>query len=210
LEDALSSCYVLLAVIGPSWLNLASGPSEERAGEEQDFVRLEIETALARGIRVIPILVNDTPRPMATDLPESLRSMTRRQDLRIKDETFRGDSNRLLDQLEQVIEAELAEPGLPPKPWSADLIDKSWRRRVLRVVLGDRIHVIRLQTTTYFSETLTVDDQKPIGVDRSPVELELDRGASPVPARLHFHSEPPVGWISDVRLEVAGEVLYEE
>ncbi len=55
ITEAVSSCAVLLAVIGPRWL-AAAGPDERRLDDAGDFVRLEIEAALARGVRVIPVL----------------------------------------------------------------------------------------------------------------------------------------------------------
>jgi hypothetical protein len=50
---AVQSCAVLLAVIGARWL-AAAGPDGRRLDDPGDFVRLEIEAALARGVRVIP------------------------------------------------------------------------------------------------------------------------------------------------------------
>jgi hypothetical protein len=70
-QDALSHSDVVIAVIGPKWL----GPhrsSRSRIKEDIDPVRIEIETALQKGIRVIPVLVNHATMPKPVDLPESL------------------------------------------------------------------------------------------------------------------------------------------
>src|SRR5690349_16640099 len=56
LQDAVSRCDLVLAVIGKRWL---SPTGRLRLQEPNDFVRLEVATALARGIRVIPVLVQD-------------------------------------------------------------------------------------------------------------------------------------------------------
>src|SRR5262245_32220300 len=52
---AVASCQVLLAIIGPAWLSSADGQGRRRLDEPDDIVRLEIEAALERGVRVIPI-----------------------------------------------------------------------------------------------------------------------------------------------------------
>jgi hypothetical protein len=56
IEEAVASCEVLIAVIGRSWLSTA-GRNTGRFENPNDFVRLEITTALSRDIRVIPVLV---------------------------------------------------------------------------------------------------------------------------------------------------------
>jgi hypothetical protein len=62
LEKALAQTNVLLAVIGPRWMELLS---ERQASGERDYVREEIAGALKRGITVIPVLVERTPLPRA-------------------------------------------------------------------------------------------------------------------------------------------------
>lgn len=74
LGDAVAQADVLLAVIGNQWAELMRA----RMGEEDDFVRIEIESALARNIPVIPLLVGGAPMPGAGDLPPSLAAVRRR------------------------------------------------------------------------------------------------------------------------------------
>jgi hypothetical protein len=71
ITGAVQSCAVLLAVIGGRWLE-AAGPDGRRLDDPDDFVRLEIEAALARGVRVIPVLVDGTTMPRPDQLPASL------------------------------------------------------------------------------------------------------------------------------------------
>ena len=62
LRYALDKCGVLLAVIGPNWLSSASD-GRRRLDDPDDWVLREISTALARGIRVVPILINGADMP---------------------------------------------------------------------------------------------------------------------------------------------------
>ena len=45
LDEAVSSCSVLLAVIGPQWLNIRDSSGNRRLDDSNDFVRLEIASA---------------------------------------------------------------------------------------------------------------------------------------------------------------------
>jgi hypothetical protein len=56
INRAVAASTVLLAVIGPNWLTAADERGRRRLDNPGDFVRLEIEAALARDVRVIPIL----------------------------------------------------------------------------------------------------------------------------------------------------------
>jgi len=73
-EEAVGSCDVLLAVIGQRWLQATGETGAPRVQDEHDLVRLEIEAALSRKIRVIPVLVQDSRLPSAEEMPEGLRA----------------------------------------------------------------------------------------------------------------------------------------
>jgi len=63
LSAEIARCDVLLAVIGPRWLELSDDQGNRRIDDSSDIVRIEISTALQRGIPVIPILLNGTKTP---------------------------------------------------------------------------------------------------------------------------------------------------
>lgn len=71
---SVSECKLLLALIGPDWLQAAQ-VGQRRLDDPADFVRLEIDQALREGKRVIPVLFDDTPMPRPADLPEPLRAL---------------------------------------------------------------------------------------------------------------------------------------
>src|SRR4026208_534969 len=82
IENAVGSCEILIAVIGRSWLS-ASGTG--RLDNPNNFVRLEIATALRRKVRVIPALVQRATMPKPQDLPEDLAKLTRRNAIELSD-----------------------------------------------------------------------------------------------------------------------------
>jgi TIR domain len=100
---AVGSCDVLLALIGDQWV--ADEDGRRRLDEPDDFVRLEIETALTRNVRVIPILVDGATMPRAEQLPPSLARLVRRQALELSPARFDSDTSRLL----KVLDTTLAE-----------------------------------------------------------------------------------------------------
>jgi outer membrane protein assembly factor BamB len=103
ITNAVGSCAVLLAVIGRRWLTATDEKGRRRLDEPGDFVRLEIETALERGIRVIPVLVEDARLPNAADLPDSLVALASRQALELSPNRFASDSAHLLQRLDTLL-----------------------------------------------------------------------------------------------------------
>lgn len=78
ISQAVAACRVLLVIIGPAWLSATDERGGRRLDNPDDIVRLEVEAALARGVRLIPILVEGTVMPGQRDLPESLVGLARR------------------------------------------------------------------------------------------------------------------------------------
>jgi hypothetical protein len=103
LENALAQCVVLIAVIGKNWLAATDQFGGRRLDDPGDFVRLEIERALARNIRVIPILVDGTPMPRVADLPESMAPLVRRNGRQMSHARFGSDVLELVSTLERLI-----------------------------------------------------------------------------------------------------------
>jgi hypothetical protein len=102
IDLALVKADTLLVVIGRKWLESRDAAGKRRLENPQDFVRLEIESALRHGIRVVPVLVQGTAAPSASELPESLRPLARIQAHELSDSRWQYDVVRLVDLLEQV------------------------------------------------------------------------------------------------------------
>lgn len=94
IEDSLRRVQAVLVVIGPHWIGAidAGGPRLEQAG---DYVRREVELALASGKPVIPVLVGGAPMPAAAALPSSMRALANRNALTLGDANWAADLARL-------------------------------------------------------------------------------------------------------------------
>jgi hypothetical protein len=98
ISRSLSICDVVLVVIGPRW----TGPREgqpPRIQEENDWVRLEVATALQRNVRVVPLLVDGGSLPRLEDLPPDLQPLLRRQSMEISNKRWRYDTEQLISFL---------------------------------------------------------------------------------------------------------------
>lgn len=117
ITGAVGDGDVLLVLIGDRWLTLIDDQGRRRLDDPGDFVRLEIEAALARGVRVIPILVGSAGMPPAEKLPAGLAKLSRRQALELSPSRFESDMNRLVRVLDRTLDelqgppAELRTPS---------------------------------------------------------------------------------------------------
>src|SRR5262245_7845344 len=75
LREEVATCRVLLAMIGPNWLDAHGEDGSRRLDNPKDFVRIEIATALQGDIPVIPILLYGAKLPKANQLPDDLREL---------------------------------------------------------------------------------------------------------------------------------------
>jgi formylglycine-generating enzyme required for sulfatase activity len=105
IERNVGSCDVLIAVIGKHWLISTGEKRRRRLGNPNDFVRLEIATALKRNIRVIPVLVDGASMPPSGQLPEDLKQLALRNALNVSHERFRADAERLIGGVGRALES---------------------------------------------------------------------------------------------------------
>jgi TIR domain-containing protein len=61
----ISNSDVLLTAIGPHWQELNNESGVRKLDDEKDVVRLEIQTALAKQVQIVPILVDAARMPRA-------------------------------------------------------------------------------------------------------------------------------------------------
>lgn len=67
LKQAIASSKIMIALIGAQWLT--------KIHQADDYVRMEIEEALANRIPVLPVLIGNTPMPTAEELPETISTI---------------------------------------------------------------------------------------------------------------------------------------
>ena len=109
IEESIGSCDALIAVIGRRWLISDDEEGRRRVDNPEDFVRIEIATALERGVRVIPVLVDGALMPRSGDLPDELKRLARRQAVEIRHDRFDDDCKRLIAALERALQGARAE-----------------------------------------------------------------------------------------------------
>jgi len=103
LNSQVAACKAFLVVIGPHWLNVKNEAGERRLHQPDDFVAIEIAAALARDIRVIPVLVDGAIIPKASELPDSLKPLVRRQAIDLRQAHFGRDSEALIERLREAL-----------------------------------------------------------------------------------------------------------
>lgn len=97
LEKAVGKCKIFLVVIGDRWLD---AKQRNRIQDPDDFVRIEIESALNRNITIIPLLVRGASMPAEGKLPPSLQKLVYRNGISIRsDPDFHGDMDRLIEAI---------------------------------------------------------------------------------------------------------------
>jgi hypothetical protein len=117
----VDNCNVVLAIIGPRWLDSRDREGERRIDNPQDWVRLEIERALARdGVEVIPVLVDGARLPPREELPASLLALRRRNAFELSDSRWDYDLEQLGKHLDVLLRGtsaiHLQPTGPPPTP----------------------------------------------------------------------------------------------
>ncbi len=108
LDQSLGACGVLLVLIGKEWVTGVDASGRRRLDNPEDFVRLEVASALKRNIRVIPIRVRGAVMPDPQELPDDLKLLTRRQALELRHDHWDADVRLLITALEKAL-------GLTPK-----------------------------------------------------------------------------------------------
>ena len=98
LQSAVASSKALIVLIGPYWLAPPGGAPHDLEAED-DFVRLEIATAIDKGIKIIPVTVGGAPVPETRDVPSALRPFLKRQAIPLSEATWAADCDRVLHAL---------------------------------------------------------------------------------------------------------------
>lgn len=105
IQRALDSCKVMLVIIGQEWLRIAYEDGRRRLDNPEDWVRIEISSALERGMLVIPIVVDGAKLPSKDALPDVLQGLVDLQGITsLTDRYFVYQMLNLLDTLKGIVQ----------------------------------------------------------------------------------------------------------
>jgi uncharacterized membrane protein YhaH (DUF805 family) len=135
IDQQIRTCDYFIAVIGPGWSEAKGADGRRRLDDPNDYVRLEIEAALRREIRVVPVLVEGAKMPSAKDLPESLEQFTRRNAYEIAHHSFASDVSELSKRIMRSLGIDAEKPNITVDqaqlaPWANKLF--SFKGRLSR------------------------------------------------------------------------------
>ena len=103
IRQQIEESDAVLVVIGPGWVRAAHEDGSARLMDEMDVVRVEVETALTLGKRIVPILAGGAAMPAPSELPESISTLSFRNGIQIRHESFGRDVAELAEQLSNLV-----------------------------------------------------------------------------------------------------------
>lgn len=176
IENEVASCEVILVVIGRQWLG-CTADGRRRLDNPNDYVRLEIASALAGNVHVIPVLVEGASMPREHELPDDLKPLARRQALEISETRWEFDVGRLIDALEERFKRTPGGLGVRRRPGAphGSRLQRHRRRLPARLLAGLLLVTVALAAQAYFA------------LRPQPVRVENIVEVSPVVAKLNRH-----------------------
>jgi hypothetical protein len=99
IEERIAGCDVMLALIGHRWLDSQDASGHRRLADPADFVRVEIERALARRVRVIPVLIGEASMPGPADLPRDISQLATLEAISLSDSRWQYDMSQLANAI---------------------------------------------------------------------------------------------------------------
>ncbi|MDQ1694218.1 MAG: hypothetical protein QOH85_1753 [Acidobacteriaceae bacterium] len=99
IDLSVTTCSVLLAIIGHEWTELRDPLGRRRLEDPNDFVRIELASALRRDIPVIPVLVRGAKMPDIEQLPPDLKELVYRNAVELTHARWKSDVQLLIRAL---------------------------------------------------------------------------------------------------------------
>jgi hypothetical protein len=114
IDQSVASCSVLLALIGRDWLDSKDTQGNRRLENVNDFVRMELASALRRDIPVVPVLVRGARMPQADQLPDDLQELHYRNAVELTHARWKSDVQLLVRALRPYLDCppEEARPAI--------------------------------------------------------------------------------------------------
>lgn len=164
LDEQVSKCDVVLAIISPGWLNAVDEKGRRKLDLPRDSVRIELSSALKREIPVIPLLVNGTLMPPEDDLPDDLKPLANRHGLELRHTRFAADSDAVIRALHDIL--------------------PNWRRRHRTTAAIAAIAALCLLSGTFFLHVIG-------GQRNSTIETTASNHATNSPAQVRSEKTAP-------------------
>jgi hypothetical protein len=129
--SALSQADVVLAVVGPDWLG-AGADGRSRMMDDDDPVRIEVETALREKVLVIPVLVNGAAMPKPAALPDSLKEFSFLNAATVDvGRDFHPHVDRLIQSIDEVLARKSGRPISSAKKAPSPAVQKGTKSSML-------------------------------------------------------------------------------
>ncbi len=103
IDESVAKCAVLLAVIGPEWLNATDENGARRLDDAGDYTRIETASALRRDIPLIPVLVRGARMPRADQLPAEISEIAYRNAVELTHVRWKSDVHLLMNALRPLV-----------------------------------------------------------------------------------------------------------
>ena len=121
LQRTAKDADAMIVLIGRQWARITDDRGQLRLHHAQDWVALEIVSALERGIPVYPVLVESAVMPRADELPDALKPLSRHNAISLSDHRWATDVMRLARIVAIDIPGSLAERTLITVQWGVSL-----------------------------------------------------------------------------------------
>ncbi|HZI82104.1 MAG TPA: toll/interleukin-1 receptor domain-containing protein [Vicinamibacterales bacterium] len=143
IDEQVSTCGVLLAVIGKSWTDVSDSSGRRRLEDPHDFVRLETAAALKRDIPVVPVLVHGAQMPRADQLPPDMADLVYRSALEVTHARWESDVQVLANQLRPYVDVPAsAPPASAPAARAAEAPATKGRSLLLAAVVAAAVLLV--------------------------------------------------------------------
>jgi hypothetical protein len=118
LDKEVGRASILLALIGHGWADARDEAGRRRLDNPDDFMRIEIQAALKRGIPIGAVLIDGAPPPRLDQLPDTMRGLARRNAAFVDSgRDFNAHMNRLIADLERHLSGRIGgASALSPQP----------------------------------------------------------------------------------------------
>lgn len=103
LAKTVSLADVMVVIIGPQWLDARDAEGNPRLHQPDDFVRIEIASAIAQEKKILPVLLEGAQMPSAEDLPNDMKDLSRRNAVELRLNRIEDDAREIAKTLKELV-----------------------------------------------------------------------------------------------------------